>query len=191
MPGDLETINPGRESASKFNRIHAKLAERGVISSDGSILIDSTPVGVNLRARPPFIPPTTGRSVYRLEVTATAPGGDTALVLAQKYLAGGSLDGTDVAVVKNQDHSVGDEILAAQIGNGTGATYSGDDVTWEELLDGAGTPPTTVDVSVITSYRVDGATNKLQIKTTTVTVLAAGTESAWTDIHTGTECAAP
>jgi hypothetical protein len=51
MPADLETINPGRESASKFNRNNARLLERGVISSDGSILIGQTPAGTDLRAR--------------------------------------------------------------------------------------------------------------------------------------------
>lgn len=50
------------------------------------------------------------------------------------------------------------------------------------------TPVTPEDVEVVTDYRVDAATFKLQKKTRTVTVIAATSESAWTDVHTGEEC---
>jgi hypothetical protein len=46
-----------------------------------------------------------------------------------------------------------------------------------------------VTQEVVTDYRVDTATNKLQKKTITLTVIAKGAESGWTDVHTGVECA--
>lgn len=48
--------------------------------------------------------------------------------------------------------------------------------------------PSSVNVTVVTDVQVDESTLKLQKKTRTITVLAAGTESAWTDVHTGEEC---
>lgn len=43
-------------------------------------------------------------------------------------------------------------------------------------------------VTVQTDYRIDTATKKFQKKTRSVLVLEAGTESDWTDVHTGTDC---
>lgn len=46
---------------------------------------------------------------------------------------------------------------------------------------------TTTEITVVTDYRVDDATMKLQKKTRAVTVIAAAAESDWTDVHTGTD----
>lgn len=44
------------------------------------------------------------------------------------------------------------------------------------------------EITVVTAYRVDAATLKLQYKTRTAEVVNPGTESGWTDAHTGVEC---
>jgi len=44
------------------------------------------------------------------------------------------------------------------------------------------------EITVQTNYQVDGASSKLQKKTRTAKVPDPGTESGWTDVHTGTEC---
>jgi len=49
--------------------------------------------------------------------------------------------------------------------------------------------PSSTTVEVVTDVRVDASTFKIQKKTRNITVLAAGAESAWTDVHTGEECA--
>ena len=48
---------------------------------------------------------------------------------------------------------------------------------------------TFTSIDVQTNYQVDGANSKLQKKTrSTVKVLSSGSESAWTDVHTGDTC---
>ena len=42
-------------------------------------------------------------------------------------------------------------------------------------------------VTVLTDWRVDGSTMKLQYKTRAIVVMVGGDESEWTDAHTGTE----
>jgi hypothetical protein len=46
----------------------------------------------------------------------------------------------------------------------------------------------TVEVTVVTDFRVDGDTNKLQMKTRTIRVVQADDESDWIDVHTGDNC---
>lgn len=50
---------------------------------------------------------------------------------------------------------------------------------------------TTTSVTVVTDVRVDGTNKKLQYKSRSITVIAAGTESGWTDFHTGVGCTPP
>lgn len=81
----------------------------------------------------------------------------------------------------------------------TGAIKFWDGVDWvnvvlaenQTLLGNSGSEPeaTSTDTfTAITAFQVDTATRKLQIKTRTFRAIAAGTESAWTDVHTGAEC---
>ena len=43
-------------------------------------------------------------------------------------------------------------------------------------------------VEVVTTYRIDGANQKVQKKTRNVWLLTPGTESGWVDVHTGDLC---
>ena len=84
-------------------------------------------------------------------------------------------------------------VLSQEDGTGTikylRATYTG--ITFDSKGHAAGVDETYtqfefVKVTVVTDYRVDS--NKLQKKTRDIYVLYAGTESGWTDVHTGTTC---
>ena len=58
-----------------------------------------------------------------------------------------------------------------------------------QLYHVAGEIPKTDRVQVQTQYRIDGPTNKFQVKHRYVRVLEAEDEdAAWSDVHTGTEC---
>ncbi len=48
--------------------------------------------------------------------------------------------------------------------------------------------PATTEITVMTNFNVDTDNMKLQKKTRTAKVLDPGTESGWTDIHTGAAC---
>jgi hypothetical protein len=59
-------------------------------------------------------------------------------------------------------------------------------LVWDQTTDKAWEATTPTEITVVTAFQVTGVT--LQVKTRTVKAVKAGTESAWTTVHTGTEC---
>jgi hypothetical protein len=75
MPLPSESFHAGeRIGAGKLNRALSRLGEGNVVSSDGSILIDRTPVGTDLRLGPLFIPPARGVTRAKLSTASTLNG---------------------------------------------------------------------------------------------------------------------
>lgn len=70
------------------------------------------------------------------------------------------------------------DVTLASPSDGDILRYDSSDHQWKKL--------TPITLTVVTDYRVNALT--LQKKTRSITILAAGTESAWTTVHTGTTC---
>ena len=67
------------------------------------------------------------------------------------------------------------------------APSDGDLFKWN-ATSGKFEPITTTQVTHVSDMRVDGASQKLQVKTQQIEVISADAESAWTDVHTGVSC---
>lgn len=87
-------------------------------------------------------------------------------------------DASDCTKLKSGDNGSA-KIFAIDSG-GTGTK-------WAIVRLDAGEAAAHEEITVVTAFRVDAATMKLQVKTRTAKVLDPGTESDWTDAHTGTD----
>ena len=111
-------------------------------------------------------------------VALTAPTADS--LLAYEAAAGtwGYVEGAANKMIYH--NGTGWAALAAPSGAGTYMlTWTTAGLAWTQ-----GT-----QITAVTTYQVDGANSKFQKKTRTAYVAAAGAESGWTDVHTGTVCA--
>jgi hypothetical protein len=71
------------------------------------------------------------------------------------------------------------DVSVSSPSNGDLLQYNSTSGKWEKV--------STATQTVVTAVQVDGVL--VQIKTRSIKVIAAGDESAWTTIHTGTNCA--
>lgn len=147
-----------------------------------------------------------GKVVRRVEAMPTVRvGGRSDSGVGSNHIYKGKLDGDLTAGENSQTVSIwagtppgdtGDNVtawgwlLGADLSSGDEVGIAWLNGRWEVLgsLIGSG-GETHTEITVVTNVQVDTATNTIQIKTRTCEVVNPGTESGWTTIHTGTECA--
>lgn len=129
----------------EFLRMRRKMD--GVRAGPG-IVLAHRPEGLVISALKPPPPPPPRREIFAMKVT-TAADGSYPQVLQAKIWNGDDVVGEEWPVYLHRAHAEEDIILACRPVGGTGQTYSGEDVIWEELV--TETPTRRIKLTGLTS----------------------------------------
>jgi hypothetical protein len=120
-----------------------------------------------------------GKGLARIclcQLTAAQTGGDSSFTVdAVTVMDGGQSPGSSLTVYNVSASAGADNAVACIEFNETSAHW---EVQWI----------VNTSQSVVTDYQIDGPNKKFQKKTRTAWANWAGTESGWTDVHTGGAC---